>query len=118
MSELIQVELIQSTIARDFWQKKTMLGLGLRKRHQVRYLKNTPATLAMANKYHHLVKATIVKASDVKPAAKVKAYTLGAVKAPSPAKVKKEAKPKADKVVEKKAAPKKTASKPKAKKAE
>ena len=54
MSKL-QVTLRRSAIGRPQDQRKTLLGLGLRKRHKTVELENTPAIRGMVKKVIHLV---------------------------------------------------------------
>ncbi len=52
----IHVELIHSAIGFDKTQKDTLFGLGLRKRHKVVEIKDTPAARGMIYKVRHLVR--------------------------------------------------------------
>ncbi len=78
MENFIRVELKYSAIAKPERQKLTLLGIGLKKRHQVRYLKNNPAILGMVKRVSHLVDYQLVDkvAKKIKPAP---TYQLGAV---------------------------------------
>lgn len=51
----VLVTLMGSTIGCNQKVKDTVLGLGLKKRHQTRELEDTPAVRGMINKVHHLV---------------------------------------------------------------
>lgn len=53
---MIKVTQVRSGIGRHQDQKKTLLGLGLRKLHQTRLLEDTPAVRGMIDKVHHLVR--------------------------------------------------------------
>jgi len=54
MSKL-QVTLKRSAIGKPQDQRKTLLGLGLKKRHKTVELENTPAIRGMVKKVIHLV---------------------------------------------------------------
>jgi large subunit ribosomal protein L30 len=52
---LIKVTQTGSAIGRQSVQEKTLIGLGLNKRHRSRVLQDTPAIRGMINKVRHLV---------------------------------------------------------------
>src|SRR5690349_12927504 len=52
----LKVELVKSGIGFDRTQKATLYGLGLRKRHSVVEVKDTPAARGMIYKVRHLVR--------------------------------------------------------------
>jgi large subunit ribosomal protein L30 len=52
----IRVELLHSAIGFDQTQKDTLIGLGLRKRHKIVELKDTPQIRGMVYKVRHLVR--------------------------------------------------------------
>src|SRR5688500_15989212 len=52
----IHVELLHSAIGFDKTQKDTLRGLGLRKRHKVVELKDTPSSRGQIYKVRHLVR--------------------------------------------------------------
>ena len=52
----ITIEQTGSPIRRPEVQRKTLIGLGLNKRHRVRTLEDTPAVRGMINKVSHLVR--------------------------------------------------------------
>ena len=79
MAEVLQVEKVQSAIARNRAQKKILLSLGLKRRHQVKYLKVTPAILGMAKKVCHLVKYKIISEKDIPKVKPLLTYQLGPV---------------------------------------
>ncbi len=54
-SDKIQVTLTKSTIGYSQKQRATVKGLGLRKLHHSRILKNTPMVQGMIHKVRHLV---------------------------------------------------------------
>jgi large subunit ribosomal protein L30 len=62
----IRIELIHSGIGFDQTQKDTLRGLGLRKRHKIVELKDTPQIRGMVYKVRHLVRVLEGKAV-VKP---------------------------------------------------
>ena len=87
---MIRVQLLKSGIGYDKTQKDTLRGLGLRKRHKIVELKDTPAIRGMVYKVRHLVK--VLGANEL--VAKPSPYK-GAVIVPGPKtepKAKKEAK--------------------------
>ena len=90
MAEVLQVEKVQSAIARNRVQKKILLSLGLKRRHQVKYLKVTPAILGMAKKVCHLVKYKIISEKDIPKVIPLSTYQLG----PLPEKTQTQTKPK------------------------
>ncbi|TAH32642.1 MAG: 50S ribosomal protein L30 [Alphaproteobacteria bacterium] len=51
----IKVTQIGSPIGRQAIQEKTLIGLGLNKRHRTRVLEDTPSVRGMINKVKHLV---------------------------------------------------------------
>lgn len=51
----IKVTQIGSSIGKKYDQGATLLGLGLKKRHQVRVLEDTPSVRGMIKKVRHLV---------------------------------------------------------------
>ena len=51
----IKVVQIRSAIGREGSQRKTLIGLGLKKIGRVRELEDTPAVRGMINKVKHLV---------------------------------------------------------------
>src|SRR5436305_529968 len=53
---MIRLQLVKSGIGYDKWQKRTLNGLGLRKRHQVVERKDNPAVRGMVYSVRHLVK--------------------------------------------------------------
>jgi large subunit ribosomal protein L30 len=53
--KLITVEQIGSPIGRKDYQKQTLIGLGLNKRHRKRVLKDTPEVRGMIKRVAHLV---------------------------------------------------------------
>lgn len=59
----IRIELIHSAIGFDQTQKDTLLGLGLRKRHKIVELKDTPQIRGMVYKVRHLVRVLDGKAA-------------------------------------------------------
>ncbi|MAY99589.1 MAG: 50S ribosomal protein L30 [Micavibrio sp.] len=52
----ITVTQIGSPIGRQAYQRATLIGLGLNKRHRTRVLEDTPSVRGMINKVSHLVK--------------------------------------------------------------
>lgn len=78
MENFIRVELKYSAIAKPERQKLTLLGIGLKKRHQVRYIKNSPAILGMVKRVSHLVNYQFVDKVE-KKSKPVPTYQLGAV---------------------------------------
>ena len=56
---MLRLQLVKSGIGYDKWQKRTLKGLGLYKRHQVVERKDNPAVRGMVYSVRHLVKATI-----------------------------------------------------------
>jgi large subunit ribosomal protein L30 len=52
----VTVEQIGSPIRRPDDQEKTLIGLGLNKRHRVTVLEDTPAVRGMLHKVRHLVR--------------------------------------------------------------
>lgn len=85
MESFIKVTLETGVIAATERHKKTVLGLGLKYRHAVRVLKDTPAIRGMAQAVPHLVKWEKVKGPDLlktaDPFGDVPEFELGAVKA-------------------------------------
>ena len=63
----IRVQLIHSGIGFDQTQKDTLRGLGLRKRHKVVELKDTPQIRGMVNKVRHLVRVLGADEAKAKP---------------------------------------------------
>jgi large subunit ribosomal protein L30 len=51
----IKVRRIGSPIRRDNVQRATLLGLGLKRAHQVVELENTPSVQGMIRRVHHLI---------------------------------------------------------------
>ena len=51
----IKVRRIGSPIRRDNIQRTTLLGLGLKRAHQVVELENTPSIQGMIRRVHHLI---------------------------------------------------------------
>ncbi len=51
----VKVRRIGSPIRRDDIQRRTLLGLGLKRANQVVELENTPSIQGMIRKVHHLV---------------------------------------------------------------
>ncbi len=51
----MKVTLVRSYFKADKRQQKVLDGLGLKRRHQVRELEDTPATRGMVRKVSHLV---------------------------------------------------------------
>jgi large subunit ribosomal protein L30 len=114
MSKFLKVRLRYSAIAKENRQKQTLRGLGLRHRHQVRILKDTPAIRGLIHKVIHLVSFEETKEAHLPKKEKILTYKLGAIHAPKePKKEKKkpvEAKePKATKAHAEKKAPTKKA---------
>jgi large subunit ribosomal protein L30 len=56
MSKTVTIEQIGSPIRRSDDQRRTLIGLGLNKRHRVRTLQDTPEVRGMIAKVHHLVR--------------------------------------------------------------
>lgn len=56
MASTIKITLVTGVIASTEKQKQTVLGLGLKYRHAVSELNDTPAIRGMINKVQHLVK--------------------------------------------------------------
>ncbi|MBI2337067.1 MAG: 50S ribosomal protein L30 [Deltaproteobacteria bacterium] len=79
MADILQVEKIHSAIARNRAQKKVLLSLGLNRRHQVKYLKATPATLGMAKKVCHLLNYKVISEKDIPKVKPLSTYQLGAL---------------------------------------
>ena len=52
----IKIMLIKSGIGRKSDQKKTLIGLGLKRVGKIRELEDTPSVRGMVNKVSHLVK--------------------------------------------------------------
>lgn len=95
MSSTIKIVLESGVIASTERQKQTVLGLGLKGRHSVNTLKDTPAIRGMVNKVVHLAKI-IDEAPSLNPWAGLPAdYELGAVKPKAEAEKKAPKKPKA-----------------------
>lgn len=82
-----RVELIHSGIGFDQTQKDTLRGLGLRKRHKIVELKDTPSARGMIYKVRHLVRVL-----DGKAEKKVSPWK-GVIIAPGAAPAAKKAKP-------------------------
>ncbi len=61
MATKLQVTLKRSGIGRPQDQRKTLLGLGLNKRHKTVELENTPAIRGMVKKVIHLVEVREVE---------------------------------------------------------
>ena len=93
MAAFLKIELLHSAIGRDQTQKDTLRGLGLRRPHQQRILKDTPAIRGMLNKIRDLVRFETTKESQLAPKVPVVTYVLGPVPAARPPKEKKAAKP-------------------------
>ena len=53
---MLRLQLVKSGIGYDKWQKRTLNGLGLHKRHQVVERKDIPAVRGMVYSVRHLVK--------------------------------------------------------------
>ena len=112
MSKYLKVQLNYSAIARDQRQKHTLRGLGLRHRHQIRILKDSPAVRGLIQKVIHLISFEETDQASLPKKEKVKTYQLGEVKAPAKAKsVKKPAGPTEAKAPKKDAEKKKPATK-------
>jgi large subunit ribosomal protein L30 len=113
MSKYLKVRLRYSAIAKELRQKQTLRGLGLRHRHQVRVLKDTPAIRGMIKKVIHLVSFEETKEAHLPKREKVVTYRLGAITAPKEPKKKpaEPKKPKANAPEAKKAPTKKPAVK-------
>ncbi len=73
-----RVQLVKSGIGFDQTQKDTLKGLGLRKRHKIVELKDTPSARGMVYKVRHLVK--VIEAKDIKKPTAFK----GAIVVPGP----------------------------------
>lgn len=94
----IQIILKTGVIATTERQKQTVLGLGLKRRHQVKILKDTPAIRGMVNSVSHLVQI-VEKAPETNPWANAPVqYELGLVKPKTEAPKKKAPKKNADSV--------------------
>jgi large subunit ribosomal protein L30 len=52
----LRVTQIGSPIGREDDQRRTLIGLGLNKRHRTRELEDTPSVRGMIRKVHHLVR--------------------------------------------------------------
>lgn len=52
----IKVTQIGSPIAREAYQRQTLIGLGLNKINRSRVLEDTPAVRGMITRVHHLVR--------------------------------------------------------------
>lgn len=52
----IKVTQIGSPIARESYQRETLIGLGLNKINRSRVLEDTPAVRGMITRVHHLVR--------------------------------------------------------------
>lgn len=89
MSNYLKIELLHAAIARNQTQKDTLRGLGLRRRHQQRILKDTPAIRGMITKVFDLVRYEKTSDSKLTPKPKVETYRLGPVPPPQPPKEKK-----------------------------
>ncbi len=57
----IKVTQLGSPIGRKEYQRATLIGLGLNKRHRSRVLEDTPAVRGMINAVAHLVKVEEAK---------------------------------------------------------
>ena len=55
-AKTVTVEQIGSPIRRPDVQEKTLIGLGLNKRHRVRTLEDTPSVRGMIAKVNHLIR--------------------------------------------------------------
>ena len=55
MADKLKVTLVRSTIDRSESQKRTVIGLGLRKLNSISVLEDTRATRGMIRKVQHLV---------------------------------------------------------------
>ena len=60
---MIRIQMIHSGIGFDQTQKDTLRGLGLRKRHKIVELKDTPQIRGMVYKVRHLVRVLEGKAA-------------------------------------------------------
>ena len=90
---MIRVQLLKSGIGYDKTQKDTLIGLGLRKRHKIVELKDTPQIRGMVYKVRHLVKVLGEKELVAKPSPwKGVVITPGPKTDTGPASAKKEAK--------------------------
>jgi large subunit ribosomal protein L30 len=112
MSKYLKVRLRYSAIAKPLRQKQTLRGLGLRHRHQVRILKDTPAIRGLIKKVIHLVSFEETKEAKLPKKEKISTYRLGAVKPPQEPK-KKPAAPKVAKAAESETEKKSTPAKKK-----
>ena len=63
----IRIELLHSAIGFDQTQKDTLRGLGLRKRHKIVELKDTPQIRGMVYKVRHLVRVLGENETVAKP---------------------------------------------------
>lgn len=54
--KMVRVTQIGSPIARQAYQRQTLIGLGLNKMHRTRDLEDTPSVRGMINAVKHLVK--------------------------------------------------------------
>ncbi len=79
MSKWIKVQLKHSAIGREESQKDTLRGLGLRHRHQVRVLQDTPQIWGMVRKVIHLVDAESISSKSEKKELRQASYKLGTV---------------------------------------
>jgi large subunit ribosomal protein L30 len=84
MSGYLKVELLHSAIARSQRQKDTLRGLGLRRRHQQRILKDTPAIRGLIGKVFDLVRFEKTSEKALPKASKIVTYHLGPVPTPKP----------------------------------
>lgn len=75
----IRIQLIHSAIGFDRTQKETLRGLGLRKRHKIVELVDTPQVRGMVYKVRHLVKVLAAGEGVAKPSP-----WKGAIIAPGP----------------------------------
>ena len=64
---MIRIELVHSGIGFDQTQKDTLIGLGLRKRHKIVELKDTPQIRGMVYKVRHLVRVLEAGEAVAKP---------------------------------------------------
>lgn len=115
MSKFLKVKLRYSAIAKEKRQKETLRGLGLRHRHQVRILKDSPQVRGLIKSVIHLVSFEETKESHLPKTEKIVTYRLGAVAAPKEPK-KKPAEPKKPKAAHATEAKKTPAKKKAAKK--
>ncbi len=79
MADYLKIELLHGGIAATQRQKDTLRGLGLRHRHQLRILQNTPAIRGMIQKVLSLVRFEESKSKDLPKAPRIETYRLGEV---------------------------------------